>query len=104
MKFWLPLLILASCFGSFFLNQVSQAQITLSGKVVDAQTNQPLSGVHVYIESGEEEAFSDKAGKFRIQSWKKLPLTLHAEHKDFQKQSLQVTAAGETIELKLKKK
>lgn len=82
----------------------SSFQVNVTGKVVDAQTNQALAGVHVYIEAGEEEAFSDRNGKFSFQSWKKFPLTVHAEHKDYQKQTLQVSAAGGTLEIKMKKK
>jgi hypothetical protein len=82
----------------------SAMQVTVAGKVVDAQTNQALSGVHVYIEAGEEEGFSDRSGKFSIQSWKKYPITVYAEHKDYLKQTVQVSSAGGALEIKMKKK
>jgi hypothetical protein len=100
-------LIFVCCAGLKFLPAAKAdylLQVTVTGKVVDAQTNQSLAGVHVYIEAGEEEAFSDRSGKFSFQSWKKFPLTIHAEHKDYQKQTLQVSTAGGPLEIKMKKK
>jgi CarboxypepD_reg-like domain len=105
MKLWI--LILVWLPGMKFLPAAESGrsiQVNVTGKVVDAQTNQALAGVHVYIEAGEEEAFSDRSGKFSFQSWKKFPLTVHAEHKDYQKQTLQVSTAGGPLEIKMKKK
>jgi hypothetical protein len=105
MKLWILIFV---CFAGLKFLPAAKAdyplQVTISGKVVDAQTNQALGGVHVYIEAGEEEAFSDRSGKFKIQSWKKFPLTVFAEHKDYQKQTLKVNAEVGALEIKMKKK
>jgi hypothetical protein len=105
MKLWILMFV---CFAGMKSLPVAEAanapQVTVAGKVVDAQTSQALSGVHVYIEAGEEEAFSDRNGKFSIQSWKKFPITVYAEHKDYQKQTLQVNSASGALEIKMKKK
>lgn len=49
----------------FVLSQ-AMGQHTLSGKVIDAKTNSPLMGVHVFVKGKQEGTVTDAAGLFKI--------------------------------------
>ncbi len=105
MRSFLLIVIIIAGIGFFTPERSTElTQVVISGTVTDAQSNQAIAGVHIFSIAGEEEAFTDRSGKFKIQSWKKFPLTIHAEHKDYQKQIVQVNAAGELLNIKLKKR
>jgi hypothetical protein len=60
----------------------SQPQL-LQGTTVSSLTRQPIENVHLYIVPGEEEAFSQKDGTFKLNTWQQFPVTIAAEHSKY---------------------
>ena len=58
------LLIIAIFFLGIALNASAQTKVTITGKVTDSQTQQPLIGANVFIEALNMGASSDAEGKF----------------------------------------
>lgn len=55
---------------------VAQAQSTISGKVVDDQTNEGLAGVSIYVKGTTQGTISDANGAFSLNVTVKKPFTL----------------------------
>ena len=55
----------------------------LQGITVNNLTKQPIENVHLYIVPGEEEAFSQKDGTFKLNTWQQFPVTIVAEHSKY---------------------
>lgn len=66
--------------------------VTVTGRVVDARTREPMAGVYVWLPSVEEGAVSDSAGEFRIPEIPTGPLLLQIEHTGYGRQYLPVVA------------
>jgi hypothetical protein len=73
----------------------------VSGMVVDAATNKPLTNTHVYIVHGEEEDITNEKGAFSIRVTGGFPLLLNAEHSGYLKSKLKITAGGQKALVKL---
>lgn len=97
----MALLILFSNSGS---SKINPELITVSGQVLSEKTGKPVDGVFVYTISGEEEAITKNKGEFTIQTSKKTPFILSAEHRDFETGSIKITNPGQRIVFKLKPK
>lgn len=53
--------------ASFFLLSISSfAQGTISGKIIDAESNEPLSGASVFAQNTTKGTTTDKEGKFSL--------------------------------------
>ncbi len=79
--------------------------IIVEGKVVAANTGDPVVNAHVYILDGEEEALTNNKGEFSIRSWQKAPFKLTAEkHNGYEKTSIVITnpSIKQVIRLKAK--
>ncbi|MRX48431.1 SusC/RagA family TonB-linked outer membrane protein [Pedobacter puniceum] len=72
---------------------------TLSGKVVDAQTKEPLPGALVQLEGVTHNAQTDAAGRFNFVTGQKLPVTLIISYLGYQKLRIVATTTPITIEL-----
>ncbi len=59
MKFYFPLLI-------FLLITLSSNSQAIEGTILDAITNQPIEGVHIKENKGDEGSYSDRQGNFKI--------------------------------------
>ena len=84
--------------------KTGSSSVFIEGVVVEDGSGKPLSGAHVYVVHGEEEALTNGKGEFRIESWQKLPLRVTAELKDYRTAGMTVSDPGrkQTIRLKLK--
>src|SRR5881227_1388640 len=57
-----PVLLITLCFACI----ISFAQFTLNGKVVDAETKEPLPGASVFAQNTTKGTTSDKDGVFHL--------------------------------------
>ncbi len=88
---------------TFFLTAYSPgaSRVTISGKVLDHQTGEPIVNVLVYTRAGEIEAVTDKKGFFKIETWQELPVELQAFHPKFNSYKVQLKQAGQELKIKL---
>ncbi len=88
---------------TFFLTAYTPAtpKVTISGRVLDNVTGEPIVNVLVYTRAGEIEAVTDKKGFFRIETWQELPVELQAFHPKFTLYKTQLKQAGQTLKIKL---
>ncbi|GEM_PF-912253 len=88
---------------TFFLTsyQPAATKVTISGKVLDNNTGEPVVNVLVYTRAGEIEAVTDKNGFFKIETWQELPVELQAFHPKFTLYKTQLKQAGQTLKIKL---
>jgi len=58
------------CFLYIFLliTGISQAQTTVSGKIIDEKTNKEISGVEIFINESQKPALTTTSGNFTVQS------------------------------------
>lgn len=95
------LLLLVS---SSYTSPVDPKVTIVSGVVVSDKNGKPLDGVFIYTISGEEEALTKEKGEFRIQTSKKTPFVLTAEHRDYETNRVTITDPGQRIIIRLKMK
>lgn len=92
------LLIIILAFGRV---QGRKGNTVVEGVVLSTSNGKPVMNVHVYIVHGEEEALTNSKGQFRIETSKKFPLTLYAEHKDYREFRVVIPIAGQKQVIKL---
>src|SRR5690606_16139825 len=73
---------------------------TLSGKVIDAQTKEPLPGALVQLEGVTHSVQTDFEGKFNFVTGQKLPVTIIVSYLGYEKLSIVATSTPITVELK----
>lgn len=88
---------------SSFLKPAGET-VTVSGIVVSDQTGKPLPAVLVYVTEGEEEALTKEKGEFRVETAKKLPFTVTAEHWEYEKRIIRVTGTDKKLIIRMVKK
>lgn len=88
---------------TFFLTSYHPAttKVTISGKVLNSNTGEPVVNVLVYTRAGEIEAVTDKNGFFKIETWQELPVELQAFHPKFSLYKTQLKQAGQELKIKL---
>lgn len=89
MKIFLSLLIFFFYFGNL------SAQ-TISGKVLNAFSNEPLPNVQISTEAGSQTTFSDASGDFSFAA-ENFPVNLIFEKEDFARRVMQVNAPDENL-------
>ena len=83
------------------------SRLSLSGTVkgvVVGEDGKPVSGVLVYATAGEEEALTKQNGEFSIETSRKTPFTLTAEHWEYHKGAVTVNDPDKRVTIKLAKK
>ncbi|MFT3750418.1 MAG: hypothetical protein QM768_19035 [Agriterribacter sp.] len=80
-----------------------QKPAVISGRVLQKNLA-PVGKCYLFIISGEEEAISDKDGKFTITTWQPFPLTIHAAHAQFKKQDIKIDKPAKDIIVTLEPK
>jgi hypothetical protein len=95
--------------GQYIANRKNDAEFldgvsVITGKVVDAATNKPVTNTHVYIVHGEEEDITDANGAFNIRATGSFPLMLNAEHTGYRKSQLKISAGVQNAVVKLSPK
>ena len=68
----------------------SGAVATIAGTVLHQKDQKPLENAYLYIIPGEEEAVTDKKGKFLITTWHPFPVTIVVEHRHCKKKKLKI--------------
>lgn len=89
-------------FFSSFIRPASER--TMVTGIIVSDAGKPIPGVLVYVIPGEEESLTREKGEFSIETTKKTPFVLTAEHWDYQKATVTVTDAGKRVTIKLSKK
>lgn len=99
----LKLILSLSLLFSFHAIPTSlDVQAVVEGQVVAESSGKAVSGVHVYIIEGEEEALTDANGNFRIRTWQKFPLQLTAKYRDRPAVKINVADASSRKIIRLK--
>lgn len=82
----------------------SDAQ-TLTGKVFDSETNEPIVGVHVYTKNQEEVTLTNRNGKFRLKIGKHKSKrdTLYFSHVEYKIAHVLISEIDKNFELSLQK-
>jgi protocatechuate 3,4-dioxygenase beta subunit len=95
----IPLIMLLS-----YHEYIRLSQIVIQGTVLTEGSLKPVADAFVYTVSGEEEALTDKNGKFKLTTWQSMPVAITVEHRDFKTACIKVTTlpANQSISLKRK--
>ncbi len=86
-------------FLSLAQNQQPTINSKLSGKVVDAKTQEPLPGASVQIKGTTHQVSTDVNGAFTFSTGQKLPYTLIVSYIGYQKKEVDATAENIQISL-----
>jgi hypothetical protein len=75
--------------------------VTISGLIVEKQTNRPVPSAYVVAVEGEEEVLSTADGKFTLYTSLSLPFNITITHKDFEeiKTNIRDTSGSLLIQL-----
>lgn len=82
----------------FFIIQFSSAQYVIMGKVFDAETNLPISGVSVLIKNSSSGTITDSDGNFVIESQEEID-QLYISHLGYKSTTIKVS--GDRLEVAL---
>ncbi|MCF8232440.1 MAG: TonB-dependent receptor [Bacteroidales bacterium] len=91
--------------GVVLLPAITLAQHTLSGKVTNKKTGEPLPGAHVRLDKGYKTAVTDKNGEYELRGLSKGDYTLSISYLGFQTQTKRITLReNRTLDFALKNK
>lgn len=90
----------------FLLFQISivgvlKAQNIIRGTVINSATGEGAPAVSVIIKSTTEGTYSDDRGRFKINTEKKLPVTLIVSSIGYETKEISVTAFSKSIDINL---
>ena len=77
------------------------AQNVITGRVIDAQTGDPLIGASVIVKTDKQGVITDVDGKFSLSTKKEFPLTLHLDFVGYRGLDVDVYDNAEAIEIQL---
>ena len=80
------------------------AQNVITGRVIDAQTGDPLIGASVIVKTDKQGVITDADGKFSLSTKKEFPLTLHLDFVGYRGLDVDVYDNSEAIEIQLQEK
>lgn len=83
------------------LAQHSYAQISLTGKVSEAVTNEPLAGVSIRIVGKVAGTITDAKGEFSFSTTTNPPFTIMVSSVGFQSQEIEVAGGKSDLDIKL---
>lgn len=92
------------CIGCLFLlllGQHSFAQISLTGKVTESVTREPLAGVSIRIAGKVAGTITDTKGAFSLTTTSNPPFTIVVSSVGFQTQEIDVTASTSNLDIQL---
>jgi iron complex outermembrane recepter protein len=87
--------------SAVLLLNVIYAQTTITGSVVDEETNQPLPGVNIVVKGTYTGVSADFDGNFSITTEQELPLTLEVSYLGFGTKSIEVSSAAAALNISL---
>lgn len=79
----------------------SFAQTTVSGKVIDAETGEPLIGTQILVKGTVLGTISDVNGDFALSVQSDPPITLVITYVGYERQEIEVTASGQSLDIQL---
>ena len=77
------------------------SQNVITGRVIDAQTGDPLIGASVIVKTDKQGVITDADGKFSLSTKKEFPLTLHLDFVGYRGLDVDVYDNAEPIEIQL---
>lgn len=80
-----------------FASTVMFAQTTISGSVVDSETQESIPGANIIVVGSNTGTIADFDGNFNLNTSADLPLTIEVSYIGFESQILEVTSADQTI-------
>ncbi|HKI88080.1 MAG TPA: carboxypeptidase-like regulatory domain-containing protein, partial [Draconibacterium sp.] len=86
-----------------FLIQVADAQLDISGRVIDAETKELLVGVNIVVEGTKFETATDNSGFFRLYDNVELPCTLDLTIKGYVSRKIVIEKNIRGLEFELNK-
>jgi outer membrane receptor protein involved in Fe transport len=86
---------------TLFFCSISFAQSTISGSVKDSK-NEPIPGANIKVVGEPSGSVTDGDGKFLVKVTKKPPFTIEISSIGFATQKVQVTSAGQKVDVVLK--
>ena len=90
------------CFLGLFLSMNLSAQITISGKLLDDYTSNPIDGAKIKVKGMNAGAFSDEKGAFTISIQGDLPIVLISSFLGYSNVETIVSSGSEPIVIRLK--
>ena len=90
------------CFLSLFVLMNLNAQVTLTGKLLDDYTSNPIDGAKIKVKGMNAGAFTDETGSFTISLQAELPIVLISSFLGYTDLETTVSSVSETIVIKLK--
>ena len=90
------------CFLGLFLSMNLSAQITISGKLLDDYTSNPIDGAKIKVKGMNAGAFSDEKGAFTISIQGDLPIVLISSFLGYSNVETVVSSGSEPIVIRLK--
>ena len=90
------------CFLSLFLSMNLSAQITISGKLLDDYTSNPIDGAKIKVKGMNAGAFTDEKGAFTISIQGDLPIVLISSSLGYSNVETVVSSGSEPIVIRLK--
>ena len=89
-------------FALFFLTiQLTLAQNTISGKVVDSENQEAIPGANVIVLGSNTGAVADFDGNFTLNTSAELPLTIEVSYVGYSSKSFEVTSLDQDIVVSL---
>ncbi len=90
------------CFLSLFVLMNLNAQVTLTGKLLDDYTSNPIDGAKIKVKGMNIGAFTDETGSFTISLQAELPIVLISSFLGYTDLETTVSSVSETIVIRLK--
>jgi iron complex outermembrane receptor protein len=84
-----------------FFSAQAQSNLTVSGKIKDTETGEPVPGVNVVIKNTVTGTISDSEGNFQISSKVQPPFTLVISFLGYITQELPVTTGAQNLDVQL---
>ncbi|WP_425390910.1 TonB-dependent receptor [Ekhidna sp.] len=92
-------IILCACM--ILIAGFTYAQTSVSGKVIDAETGEPLIGTQILVKGTVLGTISDVNGDFNLSVQSSPPITLIITYVGYERQEIEVTASGQTLDIQL---
>lgn len=83
---------------------VNYVPVSLKGMVKEAESNRPIGKASLYIVYDDLPVSSNKEGFFGVHTWQNFPLTIVAEHPEYQRQEVVVSDSQSPVIIDLKHK
>ena len=90
------------CFLSFFITMNLNAQVKVTGKLLDDYTSNPIDGAKIKVKGMNAGAFTDEKGAFTISLQAELPIVLISSFLGYSDMETLVSSALEPIVIRLK--